>query len=366
MERITVVKIGGNVIDNPAAMKRFLKEFAALEGPKILVHGGGKLATRLAERLELKVQMVDGRRITDKGTLDVVTMAYAGLINKQAVAGLQAAGCNALGLSGADGNAVTARRRSPQPVDYGVVGDIERVDSALLRRLREDGMAPVFSAIMHDGKGTLLNCTADSEADDNHKEEIYTEINNNERIIDSIEVKIRNEVINMIVLYSPRATNLRMIISYYDMTAYLERIGDLILNVSHFMKKIAVDDCLFTTYKKDLLKMLSLTESMTQNAIFAFTCEDIQLAKETIETDDQVDELHHFIGQHLPTQCFDKILSQQEVTDALCINSMAYNIERIGDNATNIAEAAIYLIEGKNIKHWPKPDEDLLLAGSEG
>lgn len=135
MERITVVKIGGNVIDNPAAMKRFLKEFAALEGPKILVHGGGKLATRLAERLELKVQMVDGRRITDKGTLDVVTMVYAGLINKQAVAGLQAAGCNALGLSGADGNAVTARRRSPQPVDYGFVGDIERVDSALLRRL---------------------------------------------------------------------------------------------------------------------------------------------------------------------------------------------------------------------------------------
>ena len=153
MERITVVKIGGNVIDNPAAMKRFLKEFAALEGPKILVHGGGKLATRLAERLELKVQMVDGRRITDKGTLDVVT-----------VAGLQAAGCNALGLSGADGNAVTARRRSPQPVDYGFVGDIERVDSALLRRLLEDGMAPVFSAIMHDGKGTLLNCNADSVA----------------------------------------------------------------------------------------------------------------------------------------------------------------------------------------------------------
>ena len=89
--------------------------------------------------------------------------------------------------------------------------------------------------------------------DDNHKEEIYTEINNNERIIDSIEVKIRNEVINMIVLYSPRATNLRMIISYYDMTAYLERIGDLILNVSKKKKKMAVDDCLFTTYKKDLL-----------------------------------------------------------------------------------------------------------------
>lgn len=164
MEKITVVKIGGNVIDNPEALKRFLEEFAALPGAKILVHGGGKLATRLAERLELKVQMVDGRRITDKGMLDVVTMVYAGLINKQVVAGLQAAGCNALGLSGADGNAVTARRRDPNPVDYGFVGDIERVNSGLLRRLLEGGITPVFSAIMHDGQGTLLNCNADSVA----------------------------------------------------------------------------------------------------------------------------------------------------------------------------------------------------------
>lgn len=164
MNGITVVKIGGNVIDDPAALKAFLGEFAAIEGPKILVHGGGKLATRMAERLELKVQMVDGRRITDKGTLDVVTMVYAGLVNKQIVAGLQAAGCNAIGLSGADGNAVTARRRAPQPIDYGFVGDIERVDSELLRRLLEAGLVPVFSAIMHDGRGTLLNCNADSVA----------------------------------------------------------------------------------------------------------------------------------------------------------------------------------------------------------
>ncbi len=164
MMKITVVKIGGNVIDNPEALKEFLKEFAAIEGPKILIHGGGKLATRMAERLELKVQMVDGRRITDKGTLDVVTMVYAGLVNKQIVAGLQAAGCNAIGLSGADGNAVTARRRDPHPIDYGFVGDIERVDSELLRRLLEAGLVPVFSAIMHDGHGTLLNCNADSVA----------------------------------------------------------------------------------------------------------------------------------------------------------------------------------------------------------
>ena len=124
MEKITVVKIGGNVIDDPAVLKRFIADFAAMPGPKILVHGGGKVATRLAERLELKVQMVDGRRITDKGTLDVVTMVYAGLVNKQLVASLQAEGCNALGMSGADGNAVTARRRAPQPIDYGFVGDI--------------------------------------------------------------------------------------------------------------------------------------------------------------------------------------------------------------------------------------------------
>lgn len=164
MKEITVVKIGGNVIDDPAALKRFIADFAALPGAKILVHGGGKLATRLAEKLELKVRMVEGRRITDKGTLDVVTMVYAGLVNKQLVAALQAAGCHALGLSGADGNVVTARRRAPEPIDYGFVGDIERVDSALLERLLGAGLTPVLSAIMHDGRGTLLNCNADSVA----------------------------------------------------------------------------------------------------------------------------------------------------------------------------------------------------------
>ncbi len=163
-EGITVVKIGGNVIDDATALKRFLGEFASLPGRKILVHGGGKLATRLAERLELKVRMVEGRRITDKGMLDVVTMVYAGLVNKQIVAGLQAAGCNAIGLSGADGNIVTARRRSPEPIDFGFVGDIERVDSDLLGRLLETELTPVFPAIMHDGCGTLLNCNADSVA----------------------------------------------------------------------------------------------------------------------------------------------------------------------------------------------------------
>lgn len=164
MEKITVIKIGGNVIDNQVSLDRFVSELAAMEGAKILIHGGGKLATRMAERLEIPVQMIDGRRITDKATLDVVTMVYAGLVNKQIVAALQAKGCNALGLSGADGNIVRAHRRAPEPIDYGFVGDIDAVDSALLETLLQAGITPVFSAIMHDGKGSLLNCNADSVA----------------------------------------------------------------------------------------------------------------------------------------------------------------------------------------------------------
>lgn len=195
---------------------------------------------------------------------------------------------------------------------------------------------------------------------------LAAEINNDERIIDSLEVKIRNEVINTIVLYNPRATNLRMIISYYDMTAYLERIGDLILNISHFLQKTDIHGDLFGEYKPALVKMLTLTENMTQNAIFAFSYEDIQLAKDTIELDNQVDALHHETDARLQSNCAEKTFSDQEMADILSINSLSYNIERIGDNATNIAEAAIYLIEGKNVRHWDKGEDGVLRAGSEG
>lgn len=164
MQPITVVKIGGNVIDNEAALERFLKRFASIEGPKMLIHGGGKLATRMATELKLEVKMIDGRRVTDRPTLDVVTMVYAGLVNKQIVARLQAAGCNAIGMSGADGNIVRAHRRPATPIDYGYVGDIDSVDSSLLGHLLEAGLVPIFSAIMHDGEGSLLNCNADSVA----------------------------------------------------------------------------------------------------------------------------------------------------------------------------------------------------------
>lgn len=203
--------------------------------------------------------------------------------------------------------------------------------------------------------------------EDNKNDALYTEINNDELIIDSLEVKIRNEVINTIVLYSPRATNLRMIISYYDMTAYLERIGDLMLNIAEFLQKADLQGEIFKVYKPKFLKLHALTGNMTQNAIFAFTCADIQLARETIETDNEVDRLHHDICNSLRSQFSEKTLTAQNMSDILTVNGMSYNMERIGDNATNIAEAAIYLVEGKNIKHWDNPNkEEILEAGSEG
>lgn len=163
---IKVFKIGGNVVDNPEALSRFVDDFVKIEGKKILVHGGGKEATRMSARLEIPTTMIEGRRVTDRPTLDVVTMVYAGLVNKRVVSLLQAAGCNAIGLTGADGNAVTASRRPAKPVDYGYVGDISEdgVDTRFITALLDSGITPVFCAIMHDGAGTLLNCNADSVA----------------------------------------------------------------------------------------------------------------------------------------------------------------------------------------------------------
>ncbi len=163
---INVVKIGGNVVDNPVALAAFLRDFTSLKGPKILVHGGGKEATRLSTTLGIETQMIDGRRVTDRQTLDVVTMVYAGLINKRIVAMLQAEGCNAVGLSGADGNVIPARRRPANPVDYGFVGDIDQsaVNDRFIASLLAAGITPVFCAICHDDAGTLLNCNADSVA----------------------------------------------------------------------------------------------------------------------------------------------------------------------------------------------------------
>ncbi|MDR1415842.1 MAG: acetylglutamate kinase [Prevotellaceae bacterium] len=163
---LNIVKIGGNVIDDEPLLAQFLGDFSAVRGHKILVHGGGKLATKLCDALHIPTQMLDGRRVTDAETLKVVSMVYAGWINKSIVAQLYAQGCHAIGLSGADGNAIPAVRRNPVPVDYGFVGDIKpgQINASFIQSLLEQGLVPVFSAITHDAHGSLLNSNADSVA----------------------------------------------------------------------------------------------------------------------------------------------------------------------------------------------------------
>ena len=161
---ISVIKIGGNVIDHKENCTQFLKLFANFPGVKVLVHGGGVMASRIGSSLGIVPNMHNGRRITDKETLDVVTMVYAGLINKNLVAELQSYGQNAIGLTGADGNAISSKKRSIKEVDFGFVGDVEKVNTVLLETLLRQDIAPVFSAITHDGQGQLLNTNADTIA----------------------------------------------------------------------------------------------------------------------------------------------------------------------------------------------------------
>jgi len=161
-----VIKIGGNVIDNSENLHRFLKDFTGLPGYKILVHGGGKVATELSETLGIEPKLIDGRRITDIETLRVVTMVYGGLINKNIVAQLQRYGCNAIGLTGADGDLIKAKKRPVKTIDYGFVGDLDTnsVKTQNLISLLEAGFTPVFCALTHDGHGQLLNTNADTIA----------------------------------------------------------------------------------------------------------------------------------------------------------------------------------------------------------
>lgn len=165
-EVIKVFKIGGNVVDSPEALARFVSDFSQIQGKKILVHGGGKEATRLSEKLGIETKMIDGRRVTDSDTIDVVTMVYAGLINKRIVALLQARSLDAIGLTGADADVIRAVKRAANPIDFGYVGDIspDGVNAGFISRLIDEGIVPVFCAIMHDGSGTLLNCNADGVA----------------------------------------------------------------------------------------------------------------------------------------------------------------------------------------------------------
>ncbi len=162
--KITILKIGGNVIDDTKNLHQALDFFSQIPDYKILVHGGGKLATQLAKRLNIKTQMIDGRRVTDADTLQIVTMTYAGWINKQLVAKLQARGVTTIGLSGADLNVLQAHKRANNGVDYGFVGDINHVNTAQLEGLLKLGITPIFCPITHDNQGQLFNTNADTIA----------------------------------------------------------------------------------------------------------------------------------------------------------------------------------------------------------
>ena len=162
MEKLSIIKIGGNIIEDESSLHEFLKLFSNLTGKKILVHGGGKKATQMAAKLGIASTMLNGRRITDAATLEVITMVYGGLVNKNIIAKLQSLGINAIGLSGADGNTILSSKRPVKEIDYGFVGDVKNVDNQAIEVLINHDFTPVFCAITHDGNGQLLNTNADT------------------------------------------------------------------------------------------------------------------------------------------------------------------------------------------------------------
>ena len=164
MEKLTLVKVGGKIVEEKESLDALLASFNSLDGLKVLVHGGGRSATKIAEQLGIETKMVNGRRITDEAMLKVVTMVYGGLVNKNIVAKLQSMGLNALGLTGADLGYMTSDKRPVKDVDYGFVGDVKKVDSDILADLIAKGVVPVLAPLTHDGKGNLLNTNADTIA----------------------------------------------------------------------------------------------------------------------------------------------------------------------------------------------------------
>ena len=215
---LKIVKIGGNVIDNPQALTSFLTVFSSIKGPKILVHGGGKSATALAKKTGLEVQMVDGRRITDAATLELITMVYAGKINKTIVAQLQALNCNALGFTGADANTITSEKRPVSTLDYGFVGDVKNVETSTLELLLNHGVSPVFCALTHDQKGQLLNTNADTIASELaiafaskfevelyycfEKNGVLKDVNDDNSVIEKITQSSYKELLDAQVIYA--------------------------------------------------------------------------------------------------------------------------------------------------------------------
>ncbi len=169
-EKLTIVKVGGAVVEDKLQLSQLLRDFSAIEGRKVLVHGGGRRATKVAAQLGIETKMVNGRRITDAQMLEVVTMVYGGLVNKQVVARLQAGGVNAIGLTGADANVIRSHKRPLKDgIDYGFVGDVDKTDGEMLGRLIEAGITPVMAPLTHNGEGDILNTNADTIASETAK-----------------------------------------------------------------------------------------------------------------------------------------------------------------------------------------------------
>jgi len=205
METLKIIKIGGNIIDDNKALMNFLVEFSKLKGPKVLVHGGGKLASKLANQMGVEVKMANGRRITDSDTLDIATMVYAGKINKNIVAQLQANNCNSVGFSGADGNSIVSVKRPVKNIDFGFVGDVVKVNTEVLNLLVNNNITPVFCALTHDTKGQLFNTNADTIASELaigfakdfevelyycfEKKGVLLDVENDESVVENINTK---------------------------------------------------------------------------------------------------------------------------------------------------------------------------------
>ena len=217
METIKIVKIGGNIINNKEVLGSFIANFSKITGPKVLVHGGGKLASELAKKMEVPVKMIDGRRVTDEATLDIITMVYAGKINKNIVAQLQANKINALGFTGADAQTIVSVKRPSKPIDFGYVGDIIKVNTSTLELLLNNGITPVFCAITHDTEGNLLNTNADTIASElaiafgqNYSTELYycfekdgvmRDIDNPDSVIQEINLNTYQELKNEQIIF---------------------------------------------------------------------------------------------------------------------------------------------------------------------
>lgn len=169
MDKLTIIKVGGKIVEEEQSLRQLLKDFSQIEGYKVLVHGGGRSATKLAEKLGIESRMVNGRRVTDRDTLEIVTMVYGGLVNKNIVAGLQALEVNALGLTGADMNIIRSEKRPVKEVDYGFVGDVKEVNSETLSSLIQQGIVPILAPLTHDKEGNILNTNADTIAGETAK-----------------------------------------------------------------------------------------------------------------------------------------------------------------------------------------------------